>query len=235
MFDKTSTRTRLSFAVGISELGGAPADHRRRRHRQLGREETIADTARVLERQWPRWSGAPSRNAGSRRWPRVPGAGDQRADRRVPPVPDPGRPADDPGTQGPAGRPDAGLPRRRRQQHGATPTCSAARPRGCTCGSAPRRASSPIRHRAGRRSAGRRDRRARSTLISDPQGGCGGRRRGGHRHLGVDGPGGRGARAAASRSGPTRSTADVVGAGPPQTRSCCTACRPTAARRSPTR
>ena len=48
-----------------------------------------------------------------------PGAGGQRADRRVPPVPDPGRPADGARAEGHARRADADLPRRRRQQHGA--------------------------------------------------------------------------------------------------------------------
>ena len=48
-FDKTSTRTRFSFAAGISELGGNaiivnPGEA------QLGVKETIADTAKVLSR-----------------------------------------------------------------------------------------------------------------------------------------------------------------------------------------
>ena len=48
-FDKTSTRTRVSFAVGIAELGGSPliVDPGAS---QLGHKETVADTARVLER-----------------------------------------------------------------------------------------------------------------------------------------------------------------------------------------
>jgi ornithine carbamoyltransferase len=50
IFDKTSTRTRVSFAVGIAELGGVPLiiDSG---VSQLGKKETVADTARVLERQ----------------------------------------------------------------------------------------------------------------------------------------------------------------------------------------
>jgi len=50
VFDKPSTRTRVSFAVGIAELGGYPlvidalGTH-------LGRGEPVADTTRVLERQ----------------------------------------------------------------------------------------------------------------------------------------------------------------------------------------
>lgn len=50
LFDKPSTRTRVSFAVGVSELGGHPLviDSQ---GSQLGRGEPIEDTARVLERQ----------------------------------------------------------------------------------------------------------------------------------------------------------------------------------------
>ncbi len=49
IFDKTSTRTRVSFATGIADLGGSPlvigaGDS------QLGHKESVADTARVLER-----------------------------------------------------------------------------------------------------------------------------------------------------------------------------------------
>ncbi|GAA4241123.1 ornithine carbamoyltransferase [Actinomadura meridiana] len=50
LFDKPSTRTRLSFAVGIAELGGHPLVMDAGTS-QLGRGESIADTARVLERQ----------------------------------------------------------------------------------------------------------------------------------------------------------------------------------------
>ncbi|WP_031468922.1 ornithine carbamoyltransferase [Sciscionella sediminilitoris] len=49
IFEKNSTRTRLSFEVGIKQLGGHPVvvDGR---SMQLGREETIEDTSRVLSR-----------------------------------------------------------------------------------------------------------------------------------------------------------------------------------------
>ena len=50
IFDKTSTRTRISFAVGISDLGGVPLIIDTGVS-QLGKKESVADTARVLERQ----------------------------------------------------------------------------------------------------------------------------------------------------------------------------------------
>ncbi|GAA3065118.1 MULTISPECIES: ornithine carbamoyltransferase [Actinomycetes] len=48
-FDKTSTRTRISFAAGISALGGAPLIINPGES-QLGHKESISDTAKVLER-----------------------------------------------------------------------------------------------------------------------------------------------------------------------------------------
>jgi ornithine carbamoyltransferase len=50
IFDKTSTRTRVSFAVGISDLGGVPLIIDTGVS-QLGKKESVADTARVLDRQ----------------------------------------------------------------------------------------------------------------------------------------------------------------------------------------
>jgi ornithine carbamoyltransferase len=49
LFEKNSTRTRLSFQVGINQLGGQPliVDGRTS---QMGREETIEDTVRVVSR-----------------------------------------------------------------------------------------------------------------------------------------------------------------------------------------
>ncbi|MWJ24662.1 ornithine carbamoyltransferase [Clavibacter michiganensis subsp. michiganensis] len=50
IFDKSSTRTRVSFAVGIADLGGVPLIVSTA-NSQLGGKETASDTARVLERQ----------------------------------------------------------------------------------------------------------------------------------------------------------------------------------------
>lgn len=50
IFDKPSTRTRVSFSVGVAELGGYPLiiDSS---GSQMGRGEPISDTAQVLTRQ----------------------------------------------------------------------------------------------------------------------------------------------------------------------------------------
>ena len=50
IFDKTSTRTRVSFAVGVSDLGGVPLVMDSGTS-QLGSKESVADTAKVLGRQ----------------------------------------------------------------------------------------------------------------------------------------------------------------------------------------
>jgi len=50
IFDKPSTRTRVSFSVGIAELGGYPLVIDAASS-QLGRGEPIEDTTRVLDRQ----------------------------------------------------------------------------------------------------------------------------------------------------------------------------------------
>jgi len=50
LFDKPSTRTRVSFSVGVAELGGYPLVLDTATS-QMGRGESIADTAKVLGRQ----------------------------------------------------------------------------------------------------------------------------------------------------------------------------------------
>ncbi|MFL6099126.1 MAG: ornithine carbamoyltransferase [Actinomycetales bacterium] len=50
IFDKPSTRTRVSFSIGVAELGGYPLVIDAQSS-QLGRGEPIEDTARVLDRQ----------------------------------------------------------------------------------------------------------------------------------------------------------------------------------------
>ena len=62
VFDKASTRTRVSFATGIAELGGSPLVIDAGSS-QLGRGESVADTTAS-----PRSCGAPSARRGSRRW-----------------------------------------------------------------------------------------------------------------------------------------------------------------------
>ena len=118
IFDKPSTRTRVSFAVGIAELGGNPLIISTA-NSQLGGRGDPADTARVLERQvaaivW-RTFARPARGDGRA----APGCRWSTPLRRLPPVPDPRRPADGAGAQGRPGRAHHDLPRRRRQQHGA--------------------------------------------------------------------------------------------------------------------
>lgn len=49
MFDKTSTRTRISFAAGLSELGGSPLIINPGES-QMGHKESIYDSAKVFER-----------------------------------------------------------------------------------------------------------------------------------------------------------------------------------------
>ena len=49
IFAKSSTRTRVSFEVGVGELGGRPL-YLDQSRMQVGRGETVADTAKVLSR-----------------------------------------------------------------------------------------------------------------------------------------------------------------------------------------
>ena len=84
---QASTRTRVSFAVGIAELGGHPLIIDAQPASSAG-ARPIEDTARVLDRQSRRSCGGPfgaGADRGDGRGQRR--AGGQRAHRRVPPLP----------------------------------------------------------------------------------------------------------------------------------------------------
>ncbi len=113
IFDKPSTRTRVSFDVAMRDLGGH-AIMLTGQEMQLGRGETLADTAKVLSRyvdaimirtlEHETLLGA--RQIRDR-------AGDQRADAALAPVPGHGRRDDVRGEKGPDPRPHRGLVGRR--------------------------------------------------------------------------------------------------------------------------
>ena len=91
VFEKPSTRTRVSFDVGVRQLGGETLVLSGG-EMQLGHGETIADTARVLSRYVDLIMIRTFDPAVLQRAGRVLlGAGDQRADRRQPSLPDHGR------------------------------------------------------------------------------------------------------------------------------------------------
>ena len=91
IFDKPSTRTRVSFDVGMRQLGGETI-MLTGTEMQLGRSETIADTAKVLSRYVdvdhdPHHRACAAAGAGRERHR----AGHQRPDRRDPSLPADGR------------------------------------------------------------------------------------------------------------------------------------------------
>ena len=96
IFEKSSTRTRVSFEVGINQLGGY-AVVLAGEGSQIGRGEPVQDTARVLSRYLGRHHDPHLRPEGGRgsRAVRL-GARHQRPHGFLPPLPDSRRPDDDP-------------------------------------------------------------------------------------------------------------------------------------------
>ena len=123
IFDKPSTRTRVSFDVGIRQLGGESITLTGQ-EMQLGRGETIADTARVLSRYVDAivirtLDHDQVRGAGRHRHR----AGDQRPDQAVASVPGDGRRDDLRGASRRDQGPHRGLDRRRQQRAGVLDAC----------------------------------------------------------------------------------------------------------------
>ena len=165
IFDKPTTRTRVSFAVGIAELGGYPlvidgklaqigARRVDRGHRAgarpPGRGDRLAHVrpGRGIE-EMAAYAGVPVVNALTDEFHPCQILAD------LPTV------AQHRGGVGALAGPDARLPRRRREQHGALVPARRRAPPGCTCGSATPAGYLP----------GRRDRRATPRRIAADTGG----------------------------------------------------------------
>ena len=179
IFDKPSTRTRVSFDVAMRQLGG-DAIMLTGQEMQLGRGETIADTARVLSRYVDAiMIRTLDHDARGRACAARHRAGDQRPDPALASLPGDGRRHDLRGASRPDPRQDRGLDRRRQQRAGLldarrralrVPAAgrdarrSSRRRSGCSTGSrrrAPRSGSAPIRKR-----------RSRAPTASSPTPGC---------------------------------------------------------------
>ncbi len=234
IFDKPTLRTQASFTAGDRRARRLP-DGRRRQPRADRRprvDRRHRPGARPAGRR--RSCGGPSARSGSRRWRRTPAS---RSSTRSPT-------SSTPASCSPTCRPSTSTRAR-------SPACTVAflgdaaynmahsfLLAGATAGMHVR-VSGPagfapdpaVLARAPARSPTRRA--ARRHYVAGPGRGGHRRRRRRHRHLGVDGQGGRGRRAQPSRSGPTPLDARRCWPRRSPTRSCCTACRPTAARRSP--
>ena len=202
IFEKPSLRTRVTFDVGIQQLGGfsvylSPAEI------NLGKRESVYDVAKNLERMV---QGIMIRTfahdiveqmAECASIPVINGLTDFSH-----PCQAHGRLPDDPRAQGPARGPEGGLRRRRQQRvaladvrrrRASAPTSRIGTPAGYE----PKADVVGVDARRGRRGPGRR-----CSITERPGRGRGGRRRGLHRRLGQHGPGGRGATRASWCSAP---------------------------------
>ena len=228
IFDKPSTRTRVSFDVGMRQLGGETI-MLTGTEMQLGRSETIADTAKVLSRYV---DAIMIRTTAHERLLEL-------AEHATVPVIN-GLTDDTHPCQimadimtfeehrGPVAGKTIRLDRRRQQ-------CAALAARGLGALRL-QAATSPCRKAASRTasmSTGRKANGGDVSVMRSPEEAVDRRRLRRHRLLGLDGPG-------APRPRPQRLPAlsgqcRADGARPSRTRCSCTACRPIAARKSPTR
>ncbi len=104
LFDKPSTRTRISFAVGVAELGGQPLRDRRgrvaARPRRADRGHRPGAQPQVAAIVWRTFGqDRMAEMAAASTVPVINALTDT-----LPPLPGAGRPADDPGRARPAGR-----------------------------------------------------------------------------------------------------------------------------------
>ena len=233
IFDKNSTRTRFSFELGIAQLGGhaVVVDGR---STQLGRDETMEDTGQVLSRYVDAIVWRTFAQDRLRRWPR--------------------RHACRSSTRSPTSSTRVRSSPTCRPSPSARATCTGLKLTylgdgannmahslmlgGATAGlhvtvAAPD-GFTPRPRRGGRRAGPRRRHRRLGHRLADAAKAADRRRRTGHRHLDLDGPGGRRPGPGRRRSGPSRSTPNWW-RWPTRTSPCCTACRRTAATRSPMR
>ena len=170
IFEKTSTRTRVAFEVAAYDQG-AHVTYLGPSGTQIGHKESMKDTARVLGRIF---DGIEYRGFGQEivdelaQFRRRPGL--ERADRRVPPDPDPGRRPDDDRVQRQAADPDLLLlPGRRPQQHGRLAADRGRASSAWTCGCARRRRSGPKTSSSKQCEAIAKETGARITLTEDPK------------------------------------------------------------------